>query len=141
VSGNTTTETIQALLPRVETKADRAFLDAMLEQHRRARQKQRAYVDHVREHRLIHTEYVAATVDELAGPPTVFTIDTGMCTVWGARYLRATGSRRILGSFNRGSMANLLFRRRPDSNLNPRWRAILRQVRSRAVQPRKEEYE
>lgn len=31
-----------------------------------------------------------------------------MCCVWGARYLRATGRRRMLGSFNHGSMANAL---------------------------------
>src|SRR5262249_55101064 len=60
-----------------------------------------------------------------AGPDAVFTIDTGMCCVWGARYLRAApphptlspsggegrvrgAGRRILGSFNHGSMANAL---------------------------------
>ena len=38
----------------------------------------------------------------------VFTMDTGMCAVWGARYLRAAKGRRFLGSFNHGSMANAL---------------------------------
>src|SRR5262249_10806140 len=38
----------------------------------------------------------------------VFTVDTGMCSVWGARYLRAAKGRRMLGSFNHGSMANAL---------------------------------
>jgi pyruvate dehydrogenase (quinone) len=38
----------------------------------------------------------------------VFTMDTGMSTVWGARYLRAGPDRRFLGSFNHGSMANAL---------------------------------
>jgi len=37
----------------------------------------------------------------------VFSIDTGMCAVWGARYCGRAG-RRILGSFNHGSMANAL---------------------------------
>jgi len=32
----------------------------------------------------------------------VFSIDTGMCAVWGARYLSAARGRRILGSFNHG---------------------------------------
>jgi pyruvate dehydrogenase (quinone) len=31
-----------------------------------------------------------------------------MCTVWAARYLDATRERRIIGSFNHGSMANAL---------------------------------
>src|SRR5262249_25665820 len=86
-------ERITALLPLLKAKADRTFLDAMLEQHERARQKLRAYVDHVGTRRPIHPEYVAATLDELAGSNTVFTIDTGMCCVWGARYLHATRGR------------------------------------------------
>src|SRR5215471_9881341 len=47
-------ETIRALLPLVEAKADRAFLDAMLEQHRGALRKLRTYVDHVSKRRPIH---------------------------------------------------------------------------------------
>jgi pyruvate dehydrogenase (quinone) len=31
-----------------------------------------------------------------------------MCAVWGARYLSASAGRRILGSFNHGSMANAM---------------------------------
>jgi pyruvate dehydrogenase (quinone) len=101
-------ETIRALLPLVKPATDRGFLDAMLEQHTVARRKLRAYIDHVGKRRPIHPEYVAAMVDELAGPDALFTVDTGMCCVWGARYLRAAAGRRLLGSFNHGSMANAL---------------------------------
>jgi pyruvate dehydrogenase (quinone) len=100
--------TVQALLPLVKPKADRAFLDHILERQATARRKLRAYVDHVGKRRPIHPEYVAATLNELAGPDAVFTIDTGMCCVWGARYLSAAAGRRLLGSFNHGSMANAL---------------------------------
>ncbi len=101
-------DTIKALLPLLEPKADRTFLDSMLELNRTARGKLRAYVDHVGKRRPIHPEFVAATLDELASPETVFSIDTGMCAVWGARYLSASKGRRFLGSFNHGSMANAL---------------------------------
>src|SRR5262249_31027474 len=101
-------DTIEALLPLVEVKTDRAFLDAMCTRYERARQKLRTYVDHVGTRRPIHPEYVAATLDELASPDAVFTVDTGMCAVWGARYVHAAKGRRFLGSFNHGSMANAL---------------------------------
>src|SRR6202047_1416320 len=101
-------DTIQALLPHVEPKTNRIFLDAMLEQQKIALGKLRAYVDHVGTRRPIHPEYVAATLDELAARDAVFTMDTGMCAVWGARYLRAGGGRRLLGSFNHGAIANAL---------------------------------
>jgi pyruvate dehydrogenase (quinone) len=100
--------TLGALLPLVEPKTDRAFLVTILEQHAVARRKLRAYVDHVGKGRPIHPEHVAATLDALAGKDAVFTIDTGMCAVWGARYLSAAPGRRFLGSFNHGSMANAL---------------------------------
>ncbi len=101
-------DTIQALLPHVQPKSDRTFLDAMLEQQKVALRKLRAYVDHVGTRRPIHPEYVAATLNELAAQDAVFTMDTGMCAVWGARYLGGAKGRRFLGSFNHGSMANAL---------------------------------
>jgi pyruvate dehydrogenase (quinone) len=101
-------ETIRALLPLVKLAADRRFLDVMLEQHAAAKRKLRAYVDHVGKRRPIHPEYVAATVNELAAKDAVFTVDTGMCCVWGARYVEAARNRRLIGSFNHGSMANAL---------------------------------
>jgi len=101
-------DTITALLPLLEDKSDRQFLDAMRERHERARRKLRAYVEHVGARRPIHPEYVAATLDDVASPDAVFTVDTGMCAVWGARYVHASNGRRFLGSFNHGSMANAL---------------------------------
>jgi pyruvate dehydrogenase (quinone) len=80
----------------------------MLEQQKAALRKLRAYVDHVGTRRPIHPEYVAANLNELAAKDAVFTMDTGMSTVWGARYLNAAKGRRFLGSFNHGSMANAL---------------------------------
>jgi|SRR5271157_2156255 len=121
--------------PMLEAKTERTFLDAMLQQHERARQKLRAYVDHVGTRRPIHPEYVAATLDELAGSDTVFTTDTGICCVWGARYLHAAKGRRLLGSFNHGSMANALpqaigapdLSRAAGSILNEPWRGLCAQ--------------
>jgi len=101
-------DTIEALLPHLKPKSDRFFLDSMLEHQKTALGRIRTYVDKVGTRRPIHPEYVAATIDELADQDAVFTMDTGMCTVWGARYLRAGQKRRFLGSFNHGSMANAL---------------------------------
>jgi pyruvate dehydrogenase (quinone) len=38
----------------------------------------------------------------------VFTADVGTPCIWAARYLRMNGTRRLIGSFNQGSMANAL---------------------------------
>ncbi|CCH87545.1 pyruvate dehydrogenase/oxidase: FAD-and thiamine PPi-binding [Modestobacter italicus] len=102
-------ETIRALLPLLERKTDRTFLDAMLRDHAHALEKVvDAYTRKVEKMRPIHPEYVAAQLDELAADDAVFTVDTGMCNVWAARYLSPNGRRRVIGSFRHGSMANAL---------------------------------
>ncbi|WP_077191534.1 thiamine pyrophosphate-dependent enzyme [Streptomyces lydicus] len=59
-------------------------------------------------HHLIRPEALAAAVDEAAADDAVFTSDTGMATVWLSRFVRMRGTRRLLGSYNLGSMANAL---------------------------------
>jgi pyruvate dehydrogenase (quinone) len=101
-------ETLIALNPLINPKSDRAYLDRMLTQHQAAQQKLRSDVERASTRRPIHPGYVATVIDELAGPDTVFTADTGMSCVWAARYLEAAAGRRLLGSFVHGSMANAL---------------------------------
>ncbi len=102
-------ETLRALNTRVKAKTDRRFLDRMLKKHADALEGVvKAYTRKVEKHTPIHPEYVAAVLDELADDDAVFTVDTGMCNVWAARYLSPNGKRRIIGSFSHGSMANAL---------------------------------
>ena len=54
------------------------------------------------------TQYLARLISEQAGDDAVFTCDVGTPTVWAARYLQMNGKRRLIGSFNHGSMANAL---------------------------------
>ena len=59
-------------------------------------------------HLPIHPEYAASILDDVAADDAVFTVDTGMCNVWAARYITPNGKRRVIGSFLHGSMANAL---------------------------------
>ncbi len=101
-------ETLQALLPLLDAKTNREFLDDTLRKHQEKLQKMNVYVDHVGKRLPMHPEPVAAALSEVAAPNAIFTADTGMCNVWSARYIKATKDRRIIGSFNHGSMANAL---------------------------------
>ncbi|MEU1515926.1 pyruvate dehydrogenase [Streptomyces sp. NPDC005811] len=102
-------ETLRCLIPRVRPKDDRRFLDRMLKKHADALEGVvKAYTRKVEKHVPLHPEYVASVLDELADDDAVFTVDTGMCNVWAARYLTPNGSRRVIGSFSHGSMANAL---------------------------------
>lgn len=102
-------ETLRCLTPRVRAKTDHRFLDKMLKKHADALEGViKAYTRKVEKHVPIHPEYVASVLDELADEDAVFTVDTGMCNVWAARYISPNGRRRIIGSFSHGSMANAL---------------------------------
>jgi pyruvate dehydrogenase (quinone) len=101
-------ETLQALLPMVNQRSDRNFLDTTLGKHKEKLRKMNVYVDHIGKRLPMHPEPVAAALSEIAAPNAIFTADTGMCNVWSARYIKATKDRRLIGSFNHGSMANAL---------------------------------
>lgn len=47
-------------------------------------------------------------MDRNATDDAIFTSDTGMATVWLSRFVEMRGTRRLLGSYNLGSMANAM---------------------------------
>ncbi|MGV0367215.1 pyruvate dehydrogenase [Corynebacterium aurimucosum] len=101
--------TIENILPHVDEKKDRSFLDKMLKNHYdKLHHVVEAYTSGVEKHTPIHPEYIADLIDQQADEDAIFTVDTGMCNVWGARYITANGKREQIGSFRHGTMANAL---------------------------------
>ena len=84
------------------------FLLKQLKRYEGVKKDLAAYTEDKGDINKIHPEYVMSEIDKLASDDAIFTVDTGMTCVWGARYLQATGKRHMLGSFNHGSMANAL---------------------------------
>jgi pyruvate dehydrogenase (quinone) len=101
-------DTPQAILPLIETKEDAKFLNRQLKFYDVVKKNLLFYVNDSGKINTIHPEYVASVINELADKDAVFTVDTGMCCVWAARYIDGTGERKMLGSFNHGSMANAM---------------------------------
>jgi pyruvate dehydrogenase (quinone) len=101
-------DTLQVLMPMVEMKTDNTFLDRQLEFYSEVKKKLLIYVNDAGKPNAIHPEFVASVINELADRDAIFTVDTGMCCVWAARYIEGTGERKMLGSFNHGSMANAM---------------------------------
>lgn len=101
-------ETITALLPLLKKRSDSAFLDKAVKHYHQARQDLDKLAQKSSQANLIHPQYLAKCVSDLASDDAVFSCDVGTATVWAARYLKMNGKRRLLGSFNHGSMANAL---------------------------------
>ena len=104
----TVADTVQALLPIITAKTDTGHLDRMTAHYRRARARLDKLARDRRTDSPLHPQYVAATIDKLAAADAVFTADVGTPCIWAARYLHMNGTRRLIGSFNHGSMANAL---------------------------------
>jgi pyruvate dehydrogenase (quinone) len=100
--------TASALLPKVREKADRAHLDRALDHYRSARGNLDGLAKTGPASTVIHPQLVTKLVSDLAADDAIFTCDVGTPTAWAARYLKMNGKRRLLGSFNHGSMANAL---------------------------------
>ncbi len=101
-------ETLQALTPLLTEKTDTRHLDASLNHYGSARKELDALAESGPGTKIIHPQYVSRVVSEIAAEDAVFTCDVGTPVVWAARYLRMNGRRRLVGSFNHGSMANAL---------------------------------
>lgn len=114
--------TLRALLPLLKAVPDHDHLDDARERFAHWQEGQRRLADPRHERRWtgklraaldnrdheIRPEALAAAVDAYAAEDAVFTSDTGMATVWLSRFVTMRGSRRLIGSYNLGSMANAM---------------------------------
>ena len=105
--GDTKT-TLQALLPKLGQNNDEQHLKASREHYQKARKGLDELATGEAGRKPIHPQYVVRVLDELAAKDAIFSCDVGTPTIWAARYLTMNGQRRLLGSFNHGSMANAL---------------------------------
>jgi len=99
--------TLHALQPQLTSKTDRQHLDKALEHYVDAR-KGLDELATANDKLAIHPQYLAQQISEYADDDAIFTCDVGTPTVWAARYLKMNGKRRLIGSFNHGSMANAM---------------------------------
>jgi len=100
--------TIGALLPKLEQNASDEHVKTSVEHYRKTRKGLDELATPGSGKTPIHPQYAVRMLDELAAEDAIFTCDVGTPTVWAARYLTMNGKRRLLGSFNHGSMANAL---------------------------------
>lgn len=99
--------TLHALLPLLTKKHDTSFLGKALKHYKEARKG----LDELaieEPNKPIYPQYLTKVLSELANEDAIFSCDVGTQTAWAARYLKMNGKRRLLGSFNHGSMANAL---------------------------------
>ncbi|MCK0204421.1 thiamine pyrophosphate-dependent enzyme [Ornithobacterium rhinotracheale] len=102
-------DTINALLPKLKGNDSDEFLKKMQKEYKESEDALERFVkeDSTKTDE-IQPEYVAHVINELAEDDAIFTVDTGMTSVWAARFIKGKRGRYLTGSFNHGSMANAM---------------------------------
>jgi pyruvate dehydrogenase (quinone) len=100
--------TLEALLPLLDQSTDGAYLAQAQAHYAKTRQALDDLAVGVPGKKLLHPQQIAKAISDHASQDAIFTCDVGLPTVWAARYLAMNGSRRLLGSFWHGSMANAM---------------------------------
>ena len=100
--------TLRMLNVELQEKSDTLHLNAALAHYEDARRELDALAEIGPYDDIIHPQYLTRLVSELADDAAIFTCDVGTPVAWLARYLKVNGRRRIVGSFNHGSMANAM---------------------------------
>jgi pyruvate dehydrogenase (quinone) len=101
-------DTLKALIPLIGEKTDATHLNEVLRDYRKARADLDSLAESKPGSKIIHPQYVTRVVSELAADDAIFSCDVGTPIAWTARYLKMNGRRRLVGSFNHGSMANAM---------------------------------
>ncbi|MFE4896175.1 ubiquinone-dependent pyruvate dehydrogenase [Peribacillus butanolivorans] len=100
--------TVESLLPLLSETHDTHHLDKFVSNYRDVRRGLDKLAIGKPGRMPIHPQFLTKVISNLASEGTVFTCDVGTPTLWAARYLEMNGKRRLLGSFNHGTMANAL---------------------------------
>src|ERR1700734_1374466 len=103
-----TKSTLRALLPKLAQNSYETHLEESVAHYRKTRKGLEELATGKAGQKPIHPQYLTRVLDQLAAKDAIFTCDVGSPTMWAARYLTMNGKRRLLGSFNHGSMANAL---------------------------------
>ena len=96
---------LDKLNPKISQKEDSHFMDKLKESFNNWRQNMKDEASPTRENEPLHPQIFADLVNEHASSDAIFTVETGTSAIWAAHHISFNKQRRLIGSFNHGSMA------------------------------------
>ena len=101
-------DTLHELLPHLTQRDDTEFIDTVRKAYTKFRGDLDSYAVAEPDGVAIHPQYFVNRLNKLAADDAIFTFDVGTPVIWTARHIKTNGKRRIIGSYNHGSMANAM---------------------------------
>lgn len=99
-------ETIAELAPLVDAKPVTPFFDHLMTMRDKWLAQMDTQSDLGRKDEPLHPQLFARAISDRADKDALFAIDVGECTVWLARQMRMRDGRRMVSSFNHGSLGS-----------------------------------
>ncbi|WP_310992010.1 thiamine pyrophosphate-dependent enzyme [Aequorivita marina] len=97
--------TLQKLEPKILPKKNAEFLNNLVENFKKWQARKRDDNSLKIDEEPLHPQLFMSAIDRKAAADACFTVDVGESAIWVAHHLTLSGQRRLLGSFNHGSMA------------------------------------
>ncbi|MGY3791857.1 thiamine pyrophosphate-dependent enzyme [uncultured Aquimarina sp.] len=97
--------TVASLLINTTDKEDDTFLKKLKQQFEEWKEGNRDKADPSRDMEPLHPQIFAKAISDTASDDAIFTIDTGTAAIWASNFMNFNAERRVIGSFNHGSMA------------------------------------
>jgi len=97
--------TIPELSALCSVKENNDFQDEMNKSFAKWKQKSEEKTDPGKTIEPLHPQIFTKQLSEIASSDAIFTIDTGTSAIWASNYMSFHSGRRMIGSFNHGSMA------------------------------------
>jgi pyruvate dehydrogenase (quinone) len=96
---------LQKLLPHINATEDDSFLKKLTGSFSQWRNNMKEEASPKRDNEPLHPQIFADLISTHASDDAIFTIETGTSAIWAAHHISFHSNRRLIGSFNHGSMA------------------------------------
>jgi len=96
---------LEMLLPKIHEKEDSSFLEKLMQSFNDWRKNMEQQASPTRDNEPLHPQIFADLVNKHASNNAVFTVETGTSAIWASHHISFHSQRRLIGSFNHGSMA------------------------------------
>lgn len=98
-------EFLTQVLPLIDVKTEDDFLNTLTKNFKKWRQNMKEEASVSRDNKPLHPQIFADMVNTHASNSAIFTVETGTSAIWASHHISFHSNRKIIGSFNHGSMA------------------------------------
>lgn len=96
---------LDMLQPKIDEKKNSDFLDKLVKSFRDWKKNMAEQASQERDQEPLQPQIFAGLVNKHAANDAIFTVETGTSAIWAAHHISFHSQRRVIGSFNHGSMA------------------------------------